>query len=356
LAPYNRGQAELGRGRFDAAIAAYKTARPLTNRPTVIQQLGMAYFKKEDWQTAAATFREYLEAGGRKEPGLYQHLGVSFYNCQDLGSALEWVQKGLAEFPDDKTLQQLEAKYRREDKTEGKMQQSAGMYFDVKFESVPDQADRRAKIEKALDEAYNQVTRDFSFYPDKTVPVVIYSSGADFSEGSGSPGWAAAIYDGKIRIPVEAANAGEASLKRVCTHEFTHYVVDKLTRSNCPAWIQEGLAQHEEKTDKDWTAATMRRFMGNKNLRGRILSLEQLSAPFARIPDRELVNLAYAESYLVMKHLIDKYGMYKVTQLLGDLAGGSQWGDALAGRVGLDVAEFQKQWLAAQAEEFHLNW
>jgi len=357
VASYNKGEAFLGLGKADEALIWLKEARELTKRPVVLRELGMAYYKKEAWPDAVLSFTQYSQSPEvKKDANLIQHLAHATYQAGDIAKALEIVRQARLEFPQDPTLAQLETKYSREDRTEGNMQQSSGVYFDVKFEETPDQQDLRSRILKALDEAYSQVTRSYSHFPDKNVPVVIYSSNVAFGEGSGAPRWAAANFDGKIRIPVEAAKASDDSLRRVVTHEFTHYIVHRITKGNCPAWIHEGLAQIEEKNEKEWASATLRRYMGNRNLKAQILDLSRLESSFGSIQDSELANLAYAESYLATKFIVDRHGAHEVSQILDALSTGSSFADVLSNRLGVDSAGFQKQWLTAQAEEFHLEW
>jgi len=356
LVSHNKGMAELGLGKIDSAIRSFLQAKELSSNPTTLQALGVAYSKKEDWSNAVSMFTQCLRSGGKPDLSLFQGLAHAAYQAGDTGKALEWVRQGILAFPSDPTLLALDAKYRRENRTEERMRESTGLNFDVKFEDLSEQQDLRSKILRALDEAYQSVTRDFSFYPDKNVRVVIYPSSVDFSSGSGAPNWAAANFDGKIRIPVGAAQGSDDSLRRIVTHEFTHFIIDKVSKQNCPAWLHEGLAQVQEKNEKGWASAVLRRYMGHKKTREQMMDLKTLEGSFLSISDPERASLAYAESYLVTKYIIGQYGMFKVSQILEDLAGGSSISDALYGRLAVDSSELQRRWMTSFAEEFHLDW
>ena len=49
-----------------------------------------------------------------------------------------------------------------------------------------------------------------------------------FRDITKSPSWAAAAYDGRIRIPVLGALKNPAELDRIVTHEYVHAVVHQM--------------------------------------------------------------------------------------------------------------------------------
>ncbi len=57
----------------------------------------------------------------------------------------------------------------------------------------------------ALVNSYNQLAYDFGWYKNNEFTVILYSN-EDFTNVLDFPSWAAAIYDGKIRIPFKYAS------------------------------------------------------------------------------------------------------------------------------------------------------
>ena len=91
----------------------------------------------------------------------------------------------------------------------------------------------------------------FGAFPPKSIPVVLYS-GEQFRDITRSPKWAAAAYDGTIRVPMRGAGEKGEDLDRVLAHEFSHALIRSLATRNLPTWLNEGLASVLESDDFDW--------------------------------------------------------------------------------------------------------
>ena len=89
----------------------------------------------------------------------------------------------------------------------------------------------------------------------KSVPVVLYTR-EQFRDITRSPEWAAAAYDGIIRVPMRGAGEKGEDLDRVLAHEFSHALIRSLATRNLPTWLNEGLASVLESDDLDWATRT----------------------------------------------------------------------------------------------------
>jgi len=102
--------------------------------------------------------------------------------------------------------------------------------------------DLSADLLDVLNQAYVEVGMNLNSYPPGQIPVLIYTR-RDFSRITASPGWAAGLYDGKIRIPLGGVNRVSAPLRAILFHEYTHVVVRTLSGNRCPTWLNEGMAE-----------------------------------------------------------------------------------------------------------------
>jgi hypothetical protein len=73
---------------------------------------------------------------------------------------------------------------------------------------------------------------------------------SDFSNLTGAPPWAAAIFDGTIRLPFASdllrRGADSYQIERNAVHETTHAFLYALCGDRIPSWLGEGLAQIQE--------------------------------------------------------------------------------------------------------------
>ena len=87
---------------------------------------------------------------------------------------------------------------------------------------------------RILEDAYGEVGRAFSHYPDQEIQVILYSD-QQFQEVTDAPGWSGGVYDGKIRMPIGGIEKETPGLRRILYHEYTHAVVRDITK-RCPTW------------------------------------------------------------------------------------------------------------------------
>jgi len=144
------------------------------------------------------------------------------------------------------------------------------------------------------------------------VPVVLYS-GAEFSSVTSSHNWVGALYDGKIRVPLTEANHSE-ELAKVLAHEYTHFVVSRLSKKT-PAWMNEGLAQYQEEPGAGIPEVHLRLLRSARD-DGDLKPIASLKESFAGVPDRDHARLLYAQSLGFVAYLVDRYGMSSIREFL----------------------------------------
>jgi hypothetical protein len=191
---------------------------------------------------------------------------------------------------------------------------------------------------RILEEAYGEIGKALSFYPDREIAVILYSD-QQFRDVTNAPAWSGALYDGKIRIPIGGIDRETPALRALLFHEYSHAVVRAIT-PRVPAWLNEGLAQHFEGRTPDSRADEMLRQVQNA---GRLPSLRDLEGSFLGLSGAE-AGYAYLISLSAVSHLIGQYGMYRIKTVLEELGTGSDTGQALQSALLLSYDDFERGW------------
>jgi hypothetical protein len=148
-----------------------------------------------------------------------------------------------------------------------------------------------------------------------------------------SPQWAAAAFDGTIRVPMRGAAEKGEDLDRVLAHEFAHALVRSLATRGLPTWLNEGLASALESDDLEWAKTRM----ANAS---KMPPLDALSGPFGKLSGAQ-AQVAYAASALAARRLLDEAGGAAITNLLRDLGAGIEFEAAFLHRIQKSLAEFE---------------
>ena len=283
-------------------------------------------------EAAAAAFAAALDAEPR-DPSLHLGAGLAaqhplerapsltaasllladiLYRGSDVAAAIQAYEGALMYAPADKTVITRLETLRREAAVHSDFFESRGAHVTVLFEGQAD-AGLAARVIETLEATYWRVITALSIYPERTITVVLYTQ-EQFRDITRSPQWAAAAYDGRIRLPVRGADADLRELERVLTHEFTHALIQSLAPRGVPMWMHEGLALAFEPDGAAWSGEEL----SNTSSR---LPLPQLVGSFATLSVTE-ARLAYAQSAAMVRALFDLSGPLAVGALLQDIVRG----------------------------------
>ena len=301
-------QRDLKLSRFAEAADFFGQARDLYPgdlRFTLMR--GVAFYLAKNYDQARA---ELNQAGEGAEQLLY--LGKISYDTGDLPAALASWRRALELEPDNAMLKGLIAKAERELPVESKMDKGYSSMFDISYDAElpPGLA---AEVLDALESAYNGVGSDLGLFPTTRIPVLLYTK-SDYSSVTAGPDWSGGLYDGKIRLPVGGLTKMTPQMRSILFHEFTHVLVAELTHGNIPTWLNEGLAQIEER--KEFTAHGTMPILAGQG--GGLLSLATLSGSFIAM-DRAQAGLAYQQSYSIASFMVTRYGWYAMQEILKHL-------------------------------------
>jgi tetratricopeptide (TPR) repeat protein len=319
------GWEALAAGRAGEAAAAFKealSADPRNARLHLGAAMAAALERRDTDARAACESALAIEPAFAEARAL---LGQILYRLHDVAGAIRTYEALASDRRDPALADNAQAtleRWRRERDLHGRMQESVGAHFTVGFEG-PEEAALAARALDLLDAAYWRIGQTFGFYPSEPIQVVLYTS-EQFRDITRSPAWAAAAYDGTIRVPMRGALDRGAELERVLSHEFTHALVRTLAARGIPTWLNEGLATALESGDLGWAADLV--------AKAPRVPLSRLRTGFARF-NGDQAQLAYATSAVAARRLLDEAGGVAVANLLRDLGQGVPFDAAFLHRV-----------------------
>ncbi len=331
------GMKQLNAGSHQAARESFEKAlRYVDDDEAAHLGLGVACFYLQDDSVAERELMKAVDINP-KEAVAFQFLGELSYREDDLENAASYWEKAVELDPSAKELRTRLDRIRKEHRTEKNFNRDVTIHFLVKY-------DGRENIEagriilRILEDAYGDIGRALSYYPDHEMQVILYSR-RQFREVTDAPGWSGGIYDGKIRIPIGGIERETPGLRRLLYHEYTHAVVRAAT-PRCPTWLNEGLAQYFEGREID---SRQKETLKRIAKAGKLPSLSSLEGSFMELNGRQ-AGLVYLLSLSAAKYLIDTVGLYRVEDILNDLAAGVDTGTAISKESLLTYEEFDDGW------------
>ncbi len=218
-------------------------------------------------------------------------------------------------------------------------------HFIIRYTSVDEQY--VDEIASASDKSYAEVTRLFGYYPNQKTILVVYpdtaslakSFGWDKSEKAMGVYWAGSI---RILSPGEwiTGNIDNEFYKEgPMVHEFTHLLVDDLTKGNYNRWWTEGVAQYVEKKITGFQFA-------NPFANGQVIKyykFKELEKNFDKLDQ----SISYWQSLQVVEHIVDNYGEDKIFTILEYLGQGNNMSQAIEKTLSVKYDTFVNEFYSA---------
>ncbi|MFO8057112.1 MAG: tetratricopeptide repeat protein [bacterium] len=340
-----RGFRSLKRKDYERALGFFRESLHYwEDNPKALRGMGVTYYRRRDRDRAEDWLLRFVEKGGDR-PGVYTLLGRINYERDRLEDALYYFRVSLALSPEQPEISKLADKVRREIKVEVDFASRESRHFRVKYEGTAAPA-TASLVLRVCEEAYLDIGSELGFYPEFPVTVILYTD-KQFSEVTRSPAWAEAIFDGKIRIPVQGLAGRSRVLERLIFHEFTHALVHEAGRGRAPIWLHEGMAQTMEGVERSIPAIA-----GQVTEAGGPFPLSSLENNFLGMPAGK-AKAAYLESWLAVKYLDEKYGPFVMSEMLDSLHHRGSIEDAVrrvASRSYRQVDQDFRRWVREKAK------
>jgi hypothetical protein len=192
-----------------------------------------------------------------------------------------------------------------------------------------------------------QLSQEFQVRLEKPVKIYAYARLEDFHSAVGSrpqPGLVG-LAAGTDRVYVYAPPTRQGLTQAVdyLRHELAHLIVGQLTANpyaDPPRWLNEGLASYLMRNDEE--LRQLEAALAQALRQNRLISLRSLASQFPS--DDTGIALAYAQSYSVVKYIIETYGGQKFGELLRAFKEGTLPDDALRKVLNVDTEKLEQDW------------
>jgi len=202
---------------------------------------------------------------------------------------------------------------------------------------------------------FENVGKVFDYFPEEKVLVEIYPDkesfafsstlGEEIVEKSGTIG--ICKFNRIMIVSPRALPQGYRWLNAI-SHEYIHFVVNRISEYGCPLWLHEGIAKHYEKIWKyeNFSDETP----GNINLlvdaikENKIISFERMSPSLVYLRDQDEIALAFVEVSNAVKFIVENYSNKKLLELLRNLSN-SREEISFKKTFGISYKRFEKNWL-----------
>ena len=280
----------------------------------------------------------HAERAVRLEPNSADYqalLGFAYFMGDRSKDAVVAWRRSLDLRPND-TVRQYLAKAERELAAESNFGQQESSHFTLHYEGHESEPALRHDLLAALENDYDDLVRQLGVAPRESIPVVLYTNQA-FFDVTQAPSWADAVYDGKLRIPLDHVQAFTPELARVLKHELAHCFINQLTHGRAPQWLHEGVAQMLEPRSVSPVGTRLARLFSS----GNYLPFNMLEAPFSKL-EAGPAAAAYAESLAAAEYIRATYGMSDLQRILQRIGDGSGTEAALRTTIHTGYAGLQQ--------------
>ena len=180
--------------------------------------------------------------------------GWAHYRLNQSDDALADLQTAQRLAPSTSIAGMLD-KVKRDKEAEGDFREGESSHFVVRYHGGATRS-LASDVTHVLEDQFQSLRNELRYTPPEPIAVILYTQ-ESFRDVTRSPGWAGALNDGKIRVPVQGIDTVSDELTRILRHELTHSFVFQKTSGRAPTWLQEGLAQYMEGRRTNGDAATL---------------------------------------------------------------------------------------------------
>jgi tetratricopeptide (TPR) repeat protein len=296
----------------------------------------MALFQLRDDASAERELNRTIELNS-KSSDAYALLGELYYRKDNFEKAVSFWEKAVELNPNSAPLRARLERIKKEHGTEKDFNRDVTSHFLIKYEGN-EKIEAGRIILRILEDAYGVVGRGLSYYPNQDIQVILYSN-EQFQEVTDAPGWAGALYDGKIRIPIGGIERETPGLRRLLYHEYTHAAVRSIT-PRVPTWLNEGLAQYFEGREIGAQQVALLKRVAQM---GKLPQLVYLEGSFMGLGGNQ-AQYAYLYSLSAVRYLIDSCGLHRAKSVLDELGRGADTAAAISNGTTRSYDEFERGW------------
>lgn len=166
------------------------------------------------------------------------------------------------------------------------------------------------------------------------------------------PDWgAAAAFPERRLIAIKSPDKFniQHSLEELLAHEYSHLVVAHKTGfKSAPRWFDEGMAMY---ISMEWSWSD-NLAMSKAAVFGQFINLKAIEK--VNRFNASKAHVAYAQSYLAIKYLIDNYGINSLQVFLDEISKGASISKALLNATGSNYIEFESDYKEELNKRFNI--
>lgn len=176
-------------------------------------------------------------------------------------------------------------------------------------ESVCDQ------VESLMKCVYLELNSEFDFQPEDPVEIILFHDTTYPPNSISFPRWAAGMYDnGSIKILLQKNDQIHLGFIYVLLrHEYVHQIIEKLSNSKCPRWLNEGLSEYKARRMFNFECELLQEVIANEQW----IPLDELEHKFMTQKDK--IRLSYIQARSIVEVIVEKMGMIAVRELLSTI-------------------------------------
>lgn len=281
----------------------------------------------------------FAERASRLSPGMasaFSTLGFAQFQLSKTRACIVSWKRSLQLQPDPQ-IEDLLKKAERELAAEGSFEQEDSSHFSMRYEGGQAPAAFRRQILQTLELDFDDLSRNLDFIPRESITVVLYSN-QQYFDVTQAPSWAGALYDGKLRMPINGLTSMTSSLAHSLKHELTHSFISAIAKGRCPTWLNEGVAQLEEgRSSRSNGSRLAALYLSQHNI-----PLNQLETSFTKFSTAE-AGVAYAQSLLTAEYIRDTYGQSDLASVLKRLGEGQSAEAALRSTIHSGYGQLEQE-------------
>jgi len=201
------------------------------------------------------------------------------------------------------------------------------------------------EIGKVAEDIYSQMAPRYRYKEDQRIDLYLYTDRSAFLYGS--PSDDAAGY-ASPRQNLIAILLGIGNSTVTLGHEINHIIFMRSVPriDTVPEWFIEGLAIYESQPGVE--ATKIERYALVRDIPD--------IAGNSRLNDDETTKEDYAQGYLMINFIIDKFGEDKLYDLIYKLQGGADFDTALTQALGSDQDELNAMWKKYARSQINVIW
>jgi hypothetical protein len=302
----NRSEPAANTTTSDTSASALKNAEPIRVRATP----AAVHVKEllEHNRTEEALTLVDAETKHSPDAGLLAMAAIAAMETDQNRRALDYFRMSL-DIEKDPAVETTYKQLLREVNADQSITKLYGINVVLRYDGDAIPVETARQMLTAVDETLLHVSQQLGCRTEEKI-ITIVQTWAAYKQARGAVEWSAAMYDGRIRVPMEKGKPLNAETRKSLAHETTHACLSMF--GSLPLWLHEGLAQKLAGEDLSPNA---RRKMAELARKGELPSLGALRNAWGDLTE-EQARYAYAEALLAVELLMKDFGNDGLRNLL----------------------------------------